>query len=54
MFVIMGSFYSIFHFLDFTIYGAKHGESIVIGLAASSTSNGPQVKITGLNYSHKL
>ena len=30
----------------FTLSNAKHGESIVIGLAASSTSKGPQVKTT--------
>ena len=30
----------------FTLSNAKHGESIVIGLAARSTSKGPQVKIT--------
>ena len=30
----------------FTLSNAKHGESIVIGLAASSTSNDPQVKTT--------
>ena len=28
----------------FTLSNAKHGESIVIGLAASETSKGPQVK----------
>ena len=28
----------------FTLSNAKHGKSIIIGLAASSTSNGPQVK----------
>ena len=32
-----------FHYL-FTLSNAKHGESIVIGLAPSSTSKGPQVK----------
>ena len=31
-------------YLFFTLSNAKHGESIVIGLAASSTSKGPQVK----------
>ena len=30
----------------FTLSNAKHGESIVIGLAASSNSKGPQVKTT--------
>ena len=30
----------------FTLSNAKHGESIVIGLAASSTSKGLQVKTT--------
>ena len=30
----------------FTLFNVKHGESIVIGLAASSTSKGPQVKTT--------
>ena len=29
-----------------TLSNAKHGESIVIGLAGSSTSKGPQVKTT--------
>ena len=33
-------------YLFFTLSNAKHGESIVIGLAASSTSKGPQVKTT--------
>ena len=36
--------YCLFHF--FTLSNAKHGERIVIGLAASSTSKGPQVKTT--------
>ena len=31
---------------DITSSNAKHGESIGIGLAASSTSNGPQAKTT--------
>ena len=30
----------------FTLSNAKHGESIVIGLGASSTSKDPQVKTT--------
>ena len=30
----------------FTLSNAKHGESIVIGLATSSTSKGPRVKTT--------
>ena len=30
----------------FTLSNAKDGESIVIGLAASATSKGPQVKST--------
>ena len=30
----------------FTLSNAKHGESNVISLAASSTSKGPQVKTT--------
>ena len=30
----------------FTLSNAKNGESIGIGLAASSTSKGPQVKTT--------
>ena len=30
----------------FTFFHAKHGESIVIGLAASSNSKGPQAKTT--------
>ena len=34
------------HRFFFTLSNAKHGESIVIGLAASSTSKGPQVKTT--------
>ena len=33
-------------FFRFTLFNAKHGESILIGLAASSTSKGPQVKTT--------
>ena len=33
-------------FFLFTWSNAKHGESIVIGLAASSTSKGPGVKTT--------
>ena len=32
--------------LFFTLSNSKHGETIVIGLAASSTSKGPQVKTT--------
>ena len=32
--------------LIFTLSNAKHGESIVIGLAASSNSKDPQVKNT--------
>ena len=32
--------------LIFTLSNAKHGESIVIGLATSLTSKDPQVKIT--------
>ena len=32
--------------VDFTLFNAKHGESIVIGLAASSTSMSSQVKTT--------
>ena len=31
---------------SFTLSNTKHGKSIVIGLAASSTSKGPQVKTT--------
>ena len=34
------------NFLVFTLSNAKHGESIGIGLAARSTSKGPQVKTT--------
>ena len=30
----------------FTLSNAKHGESIIIGFAASATSKGPQVKTT--------
>ena len=30
----------------FTLSNLKYGESIVIGLAASSTSKGPQIKTT--------
>ena len=33
-----------------TLSNAKHGESIVIGLAASSTSKGPQLKTTEPKY----
>ena len=32
--------------LVFSLSNAKHGEGIVIGLAASSTSKGPQLKTT--------
>ena len=34
------------NYSHFTLSKTKHGESIVIGLAASSTSKGPQVKPT--------
>ena len=37
--------YFIIYFI-FTLSNAKHGESIVIGFAASSTSKDPQVKTT--------
>ena len=33
-------------YLLFILSNAKHGKSIVIGLAASSTSKGPQAKTT--------
>ena len=33
-------------FKHFTLSNANHGECIVIGLAASSTSKGPQSKTT--------
>ena len=40
-------FISLINFLSFlALSNAKHEESIVIGLAASSTSMGPQVKTT--------
>ena len=38
----------------FLLYRAKHGESIVIGLAASSTSKDPQVKTTEPMVSTKV
>ena len=38
----------------FTLSNAKHGKSIVIGLAASSTSKGPQVKTTDPMVSIKV
>ena len=38
--------YSIHIYLLFTLSNAKHRESIVIGLAESATSKGPQVKTT--------
>ena len=40
------SLYDLLIFWIFTLSNAKHGESIVIGLAASSTSKGPPVKTT--------
>ena len=38
--------YYVIYLIIFTLSNAKHGKSIVIGLTASATSKGPQVKTT--------